>query len=265
MLEFLRQIDVYQQSEEVTDDDLLRSVNHLLVGRARVWFCTHFRQFRTWQAFVNALKREFLPENYNYIQLSAIENRKQVRNESIGTYLTEMQSIFATLADDLPDRQKLYIVLKNLLPCYTLSVAPLGLRTLEELSNVCKRIDEARTLVGKPDTSVSQPFGPYQRRPQVNAIDEESEFTPEEVMAIRRVRETRPANILRPRTCFNCNKAGHIFKDYDQERRGYFCYLCSLRDVTAQNCPRCQGNERAGSQDTLGPNWNSQSPGSQNN
>lgn len=146
--------------------------------------------------------------------------------------------MFDTLAVDLSDSHKLFMVMKNLLPCYTLSVAPLGIRTLEELHEVCKRIDEAQALVSNPDASVTNPF---KRRSNVNAISDEEYTTPNEG-AVNRGRRVRDGENV---TCYNCHRKGHIFKECIEERTGVFCFKCGQRGVYTSNCDRCLGNGRA--------------------
>lgn len=86
--DFLSQVSLLQRSESVSDSEMLYSIVHLLSGRAKPWFSSVGNQFQDWPEVVIAMKKEFLPANYDYVLLNDITNWEQKRNESFGEFIT---------------------------------------------------------------------------------------------------------------------------------------------------------------------------------
>lgn len=241
--EFLAQIKLLQRAEGVSDQELLYAIVHLLDGRARQWHFNIYDKVGTWEQFVNAFKNEFLPTNHDYLLLSTIESRLQMKSETIGTYIIEMQSLFKRLSIPLQEAHKVYIVQKNLLRRYALSVAPLGIETLEELSKVCKRIDSYRL-----STDQAEIKGQKQVYCIEEKSDDESSNCSNEVcpLGIDKPGNTtqkfsKNVNSSYRRACFNCKKEDHHFRDCDQPRTRVFCFGCGTPEVISTECQKCSG------------------------
>lgn len=176
MYDFLLQVALFQRSENTSDEQMLLSIMHLLEGRAKYWYQSVYDELHTWEEFVAAIKSEFLPENYDYVLLSEITNRSQKPNESFGEYITHMQGLFKCLSINVSEDHKLFLVQKNLLPRYALGIVALEIRSLQELSNVCRKIDNACNK-----NSLRLPFqqdGAYNQRTsnfRVNAVEHASD------------------------------------------------------------------------------------------
>lgn len=145
LYDFISQVEAMQRSEGVSDNEMMFSVIHLLNSRARLWYQTMGDQYATWEELKTAMKREFLPDNYDYHLLGEINNRTQKNGESFGEYMTHMLVLFKSIAIPITNQYKLFVIQRNLLPKYAISVAPLEITTLDQLSNVCRRIDNATT------------------------------------------------------------------------------------------------------------------------
>lgn len=157
LLDFLSQVTMYQRAELVSNEELLYSVIHLLNGRARLWYQSVYDSIETWDELVIALKEEFLPEQYDYALLYEIGNRKQKLNESFSEYIVQMKSLFKWMDMPISDRYKAYLIRRNLLARYTTAIAPLHIESLAQLSEACRRIDNAML----PLNRVTQPL-PFQ-------------------------------------------------------------------------------------------------------
>lgn len=272
LFDFLDQISVYQRSERVSNNELLSSVVHLLTGRAKLWYRSVYDSIYTWDEFVSALKREFLPRNYEYMLLADISSRIQRPNETFAEYITHMKSLFKCLTIPIDEEHKLFLVQKNLLPKYAVGVAPLNIQSLEQLSNVCRRIDGAYNR----NNSLSMPFQgygqsydkPFARNPDRNrelmAIENPDEIADndrvvdEDEQELLEVRKPRPGLSgqndrrigrenppARPKVnCWNCGQEGHVFQDCKRIRKGKFCYKCGTKDTMFWDCNNCHpGNE----------------------
>lgn len=232
LYDFLSQVALFQRSESVADEEMVFSVIHLLSGRARLWFLSVCDTFVDWADVVHALKREFLPANYDYLLFNDITNRQQRDNESFGSYITHMQALFKCLSVQLDESHKLFIVQKNLLPRYALAIAPLELRNLAELSDACRRIDNACATTNR--NTYSMPFS--QSGEGIFAM-QQNHVAPQQQ---RSYDESRNGG-----KCWNCQLTGHSHRECTQQRTGVFCYKCGARGVITNRCPKCSGNGRA--------------------
>lgn len=244
LFDFLSQVRMLQRSEMIPDQELLPMMVHLFTGRAKNWYGSLSGTIRTWDELVDALRAEFLPENYDFMMLDKITNRKQRSTESVGEFLALMQAQFMWLGVPLAEPHKVFIVRNNLLPKYAQGVAPFEVRSLEELGRVCKRIESSTVVsLGLPFESQNYTPSRHQNRTRaVNEIEEPADLAEapchDEVCALRRgVRQSKGASI-----CYNCNKGGHLFRDCKEPRGGLFCYGCGIPDVTTRTCSKCAGN-----------------------
>lgn len=238
LYDFLSQVELYQRSEGIEDEEMVYSIIHLLSGRARLWYMSVCDQYHTWNQVVRAMKKEFLPANYDFHLINDINNRSQKKEESFAEFITHMKALFRCLAIPIDEDYKLFVVQKNLLPKYALAIAPLHLNSLEELCEACRRIDNATAMTNRMVFSM-----PFERplRSDVYAMQQ----------------ATQPSNSsyessqnfgYRGQThkCWNCASTGHSHRECPRPRSGVFCYKCGARNVVTSRCQRCSGNELAG-------------------
>lgn len=232
LYDFLSQVSLFQRSEGVSDDEMVYSIVHLLAGRAKLWYISVCDQFEGWAQIVYAMKREFLPENYDFLLFTDINNRVQKENESFGEYMTHMLALFKCLSLPLDEGHRLFIVRKNLLPRYALAIAPLSLRNLSDLNAACRRIDNATSLTNRH--AFSMPFSP--ERPEIFAVQQQQGASPHPPW--------RGQSTMR-QTCWNCQATGHSHATCPHPKTGVFCYKCGLRGAITSRCGKCAGNGNA--------------------
>lgn len=232
LYDFLSQIALFQRSEKVTDTEMMYSIIHLLTGRARLWFMSVYEQFRDWSQVITEMKREFLPANYDYLLFTDINNRRQKEQETFSEFLTHMQAMFKCLSIPIVESHKLYIVQRNLLPRYAMAIAPLELRSLYELSEACRRIDNATLHANR--VSFSVPFNNI--RPEVCAVQQQfnNRNSSQSVPNVPR------RNVYNK--CWNCQAIGHSHRECQAPKNGIFCFGCGARGIIASDCDRCRGN-----------------------
>lgn len=235
LYDFLSQVSLFQRSECVADEEMVFSVIHLLSGRAKLWFLSVCDLFGEWADVVQALKREFLPANYDYLLFNDITNRQQQDNESFASYITHMQALFKCLSVPVDESHKLFIVQKNLLPRYALAIAPLELRNLAELNDACRRIDNACALTNR--NTYSMPFS--QSGAAVFAV-QQNHVAPQQFARPNQHTEGRSVG-----KCWNCQLTGHSHRECTQPRSGVFCYRYGTRGVITNRCTKCSGNGAA--------------------
>lgn len=251
LYDFLSQIRLYRESEQVTSNELLSSVVHLFNGRAKLWYQSVHGHYRTWNDLVDAMRNEFLPPGYDFMLLDSISNRLQKPNESASEYMMHMKSLFNCLTVEISEEHMIGIV-------------PICMSSLDQLSSVCRRIDSAYNRSLQIPLIFTETYSqPYYRPAQtafnnsreLNVVDDEQLDFEEypEVCAVRRQFNSRsqPPIAERPSLaqrsggrakCWNCDGEGHIFPQCTEAKRGKFCYKCGKADVITWHCPNCSGN-----------------------
>lgn len=270
LYDFLSQVSLFQRSEMISDEELMYSLVHLLNGRARQWYASLGDSIDSWEEMIEALKDEFLPLDYDYHLLNDISTRRQKTTESFGEYITLMKSLFRWLNVPIAEAHKVFIVRKNLLPRYSMGVAANNLRTLRELTEVCRRIDSA-TAAAAPSRTAGLPFENSSYYPNVGTrntsaprtaqvaevnceYDVDDQFCGSEICALRRGQGQGNSGAYK---CYNCQKDGHVFRSCPAPREGIFCYNCGGKDVTVKNCGKCAsgnaGRDQENRTSQLGP------------
>lgn len=212
--DFLNQVDIMATAEDASHEDLLRSAIYLFEGFAKTWYMANRNKYGTWAGLVAALRTQFLPRDWDYWLLKDIENRVQKCDESFGVFLAVMELMFQELPYVIPERQKVAIVRRNLLPAYQDRLALFDTETLTKLNFACDRIEQSQ-------------YSTF-RRPLDNqaSISASVPAKREERVSIPRMSEYR---------CFNCHRTGHHFNDCEEPRRK-FCFRCGKPDVVSLNC-----------------------------
>jgi hypothetical protein len=143
LVDFLRQVTMFANSEQMSEAQLLQKAGHLFKGTALEWYmsATTSYQFRKWKDLVKRLKEAFLPEYNDSYLLQECERRVQSKTETFEIYLAKMNRLFDGLSYELPEKTKLSILKQNLKPSHKIGVAMLDIRSVEQLRKYCRRLD----------------------------------------------------------------------------------------------------------------------------
>jgi hypothetical protein len=158
LVDFLRQVTMFANSERITESQLLQKAGHLFKGTALEWYmsATASDQFKKWKHLVRRLKEAFLPEYNDSYLLQECERRVQLKTETFEIYLAKMNRLFDGLSYVLPEKAKLSILKQNLKPSHKIGVAMLDIRSVEELRKYCRRLDGLDpSLYMRPQVSTS--------------------------------------------------------------------------------------------------------------
>lgn len=192
--EFLTRIGTYAKGENVTEDQLFANIHQLLKGKAEHWYWGNINEIGTWREFVVAIRGEFLPQNYDFFLREEIQNRIQHQHESFSSFITDMKVLFQRVDPPLDENYKLYIVRRNMLSDYSVFLATMNIRTLNDLIGVCKNLDESRLMAERrnmsqafsgmslvepscfPKPGLRETTRRVQFRPHVSVIDNNSQY-----------------------------------------------------------------------------------------
>lgn len=154
--EFLTRINIYARAEKVPESQMLANIHLLLKDKAEHWYWGNINEFYSWRTFVEAIKKEFLPQNYDFFVREEIQNRIQGQNESFSSFITDMKILFQRVDPPLDERYKLYIVRRNMLTDYGAFLTINKIRTLNDLVDICRGLDESKMMAER--RKISQPY-----------------------------------------------------------------------------------------------------------
>lgn len=268
--DFLSRVDIFARSGGVSHRQVFLSMYHLLTGRAQEWYRANYARWSTWDEMVIALRAEFLPINYDFLLREEILNRYQLKTESFSSFMTHLNILFQRVHPPFDSNYKLFVVKRNMLPEYSFQLATIIIESLEQLTTLCKQMDEAKFMdARRQDYSnclVEPACFPKQQTRSVAAIDfnNRRESFRYDNRNLDNGRSNENANnehvIQRDRKfrgrqrslCWNCEREGHRHFDCPSSNRKIFCWYCGRKGVTSQTCPRRHtigsGNEAAEAQ-----------------
>lgn len=240
---FLEKAEELRVARQVPKEVLLESGIDLFVGKAYQFYLAYRSDVTTWDEFVDLLREEFQPCNYNEKLFDEICKRTQGPDESIGIYLAVMSGYFKRLTCPVSEDAKLKILLRNLAPFYQSQLALVDVSSVSQLRTLCRRLEERRESVER----YSQPS----RRanllePDLAYIHEVPEVaagvaTVNVVDKSAEVAETGSREIV----CFRCKKPGHRAVGCSLPRPK-FCFRCKKDGFTIRTCPNCKSGNAGG-------------------
>lgn len=275
--EFLQQVKGFQRAEKLSDDDVLNSMIYLLQGRARRWFMNRQTSFRTWVHFEEALRSEFLPHGYDFSILSELENFRQLKTQTISSFLTDIESKFSSMSTPLADTHQVYYARRNLLPHFAMALAAHDIQNLEQLRVVGRRLESVSLKTPNPPTKSvnwvpSENFRPKHSSRSINAMERDDPYAETEISeeesepeicylrkdvqknnkstqkAAKQVvaqANTSGSSNRFPARCTRCKQTGHPRNQCVNPEKPDFCFKCGLRDVRVPECPNCSENMQA--------------------
>ena len=152
---FLERIEEICVSENILPDSLLPRMPDLLQGEAAYWFRNNRMTWRTWQEFVTDFKNFYFPINYQVDLEAEISRRLHKSNESVSTYLTELQTLIRRHGS-LSTEQQLSWLYRNLLPEFRQYIRRNDFHDVASLSRVAREYEilkkevDCTRHVGKP-------------------------------------------------------------------------------------------------------------------
>lgn len=215
-----------QIASHVSDDELFTSTIDIFSGRALLWYRSARKTVNNWHQLERSLKEKFQPHDYNERLFEEIKRRSQGPDESIGVYLSVMNSIFSRLSCDISESLKLKILLRNILPFYQNQLGLVNISSVAELKILCPKLEvrrqEAQSSANPSRRNVLEPDFAY-----VDA----SSSSRENCSVVNEV--TKPQFL-----CHNCDKPVHKAIGCLEPKR-LRCYRCKRVGFTTRTCPDC--------------------------
>ncbi|KAJ8977810.1 hypothetical protein NQ317_000067 [Molorchus minor] len=257
---FLQRVEELRIARRCSKQELFEAASDLFEGYALEWYRAQLRRdrFDSWDSLVTALKKDFLPVEYDDELWKQIEKRTQQMDEPVIIYISIMENLFDCLSEKPTEKQKLRILKTRVLPQYRSHIA------LQEINSITNLIETCRLL---EDSEVSKTAYQPPSRKNVSMLESgltyPTPFSEASGSGDGNRRSARPENqsgtsgtIPRPlhRTgtrqpaevrCWKCKTTGHMQRDCpDNQKRIPTCYGCGRRNVIRPNCPSCSKNGR---------------------
>lgn len=215
LIPFLELIESLRISRNCSEADLFSSASDLFEKEAWTWWYTNClkNRYSNWNQLVDGLKSTFLHSNYDSVLLDEIKSRKQAHGEPVSIFISSMEALFNRLNKGLAEPEIVNIVRNNLLPDFVRALVLHDIKTIPELSTLCKKVEDALCLNIR------------------SSIPREKKYYPS-------VSEIRDTVVI----CWNCDKPNHKYSQCTR-KKNLFCYGCGRKGVTKFSCNSCSKNE----------------------
>ncbi|XP_052744212.1 uncharacterized protein LOC112049545 [Bicyclus anynana] len=263
---FIERVEEFRVSKDVTDKKMLSYACDLFIGDALHWYRSIKRDVDTWKDLLTTLKEDFDLVDYDYRMLSEIRSRTQGATENIITYFAIMKGMFSRLNKDLPEEEKLEILIHNIRPCYASVLFTCSdIKSIDELRSICRNYERIKIRCDnfkEPPTSNSNSVAPefaYRHVKESNKIQytqryyNTSNFKPnsynsntsnlpnkELINKTYAINETLTKSSTK--YCHRCRDNTHTMSECQAERT-IFCFKCGLKDYRTPDCPKCTPKE----------------------
>ncbi|XP_062705794.1 uncharacterized protein LOC134287619 [Aedes albopictus] len=143
LMKFIKEIEFYAKSENVSRRELFRSAIYFFKDQAKSWFMSGVENedFGDWDELITELKREFLSPDHDHVNEIKAISRKQGPKERFSDYLSELQKIFNSLTKPISEGKKFEIVMRNLRSDYKGHAVASNINNLADLKRFGRQLD----------------------------------------------------------------------------------------------------------------------------
>lgn len=238
---FIERVQELKDARNATDEDLWRCAIDFFQGDALIWYRANKDNVTNWDELVILLKRTFQSPFYQDELLREIRDRTQGKEESVTVYVAVMQNMFKRLPVQLSEREKIYIILKNLQPYFQRAICRDEFSSIPDLINVLRIVDRTKVNCERFQEPVSVKSNLEPDLAYKNTVRNE----------VCEIKESQTTKVMLSsnRRCWNCRELGHTFRGCKLPKQRLFCFKCGRFGTTSPNCT-CMGNEQGESSTT---------------
>lgn len=270
LLSFIERVEELAQARHISKTDLFESASDLFSGKATFWLRQVKSQLNDWDSLILKLKQDFLKPSFDEEIWEQIKARRQGKLEPVVIFVACMEALFRRLSRPAAEFSKIKYIRNNLQPEYKKRLALHDINSLSELSELCRKLEEADILdLGshrsrdRSETSLidsdlayisdsrshSESTSASKKYSAGKSEKKKSKAHTNDVQAIASTTEHNNAHL--PSTsssnfssvvCWNCNQANHTYSKCKSKTKKRFCFKCGTPDVTIRTCKKCQGN-----------------------
>lgn len=232
---FFEKVEELRIARNVPRDVLLDSGVDLFIDKAYQFYKDARLRVTSWEELCDEFKREYLSAHHTDLLFDELRRRTQHPSESIGVYLAVMSSYFSRLGCQISEGAKMSIVTKNLHPFYQDRLRDPLPQTIEELRQVCRRMEDRRDAI---NSYVEPCFR------KGNILEKDLAFVEVEPVQHQYRHEIATTSVQENKkeiVCFRCRKPGHRAVGCALPKK-FQCFKCGKDGHTVKTCPKCNSN-----------------------
>lgn len=254
LIAFLEKIELLRQARNVSKDELFLSACDLFTGSAWIWFTNNRHKVNNWDELVGKLKQDFLPYCYEDELLQEINSRTQGTHERVALFISSVEGLYNRLPNKPSEDVIVSKIRRNLLPYYISRLALEQPKSVTELSDLCKKLEEARTWSTRykppphPKEGLLEPDLSCVASGSGNSLSKNNSYSKYHSTDknLSKVNISTVSNI----TCWNCGKVGHSY-NICRNPRQLFCFGCGFKNTTKYRCQKCNPKNKLGRDEQL--------------
>lgn len=140
---FIEEVNELREARNISFRELNRTAIDLFAGPALFWYRSIKKQTKSWTETCMLLKHEFLPYDYDNDLMEEIKARTQGTGEKLSLYVATMDALFNRLENTLDEKQKLAILMRNILPQYMDRLSMIKIKSIQELAARGRSLEES--------------------------------------------------------------------------------------------------------------------------
>lgn len=192
---FLRRLEQLRRIHPLSDADLLTIFPALLQGACSNWFEAVRSGVSTFGELTRLLREVYLPSDYEHRTRRDLFLRTQLPGEKTDHFLAVLANANSVLSSPFTESELVGIAAHNLHPTFHRAVASQSFNTLNDLAQVCRRVEAAEAL--------SREYAPPPRR-----LLEDPLF-----LAPGMSQPSTANHPQRLEVCHRCHRPGHFARD----------------------------------------------------
>lgn len=267
LLSFIEKVEEVSYARNVSKVDLFQSASDLFTSKATFWYRQIKPSVNNWESLVEKLKKDFLVSDFDDELWNQIKSRRQDRNEPVVIFIACMETLFSRLSHYPAEVTKIKYIKHGLQPEYQKRLALSEVDSIDTLSKLCKKLEEADVL-SLASTSNTSKFSLESELAYVsdNTLNKnkkkhffsnykgKSKFSNNN-FNVDRTKNSSSSNVKintletkssnspsNPVVCWSCGQLNHTFRNCLSSSRNKFCFKCGTPNVTVKECKKCSGN-----------------------
>jgi len=214
-LSFFERVTELQRQYRYSDEVMVAGIPELLRGKALAWYRNFQEEWRTFDDFMRALRRQYLPRRYQVRLTREIQDRRQRPDESFADYASDILTMMRRAGNFGADT-KLDRIYENMRAEYKYSIRLDDLTDLADLTDRATDFEEIRREEAREKQAA---------RKTVSSAKASGEYD-------------------RANTCWRCKQRGHDRFNCRRPAR-LFCSQCGKDGVRTFECHPRPGNAAA--------------------
>lgn len=243
---FIERVEEFRISRGISQSELFNSITDLLTGKALSWYRSVRGNINSWPEFVDKLRGNYLPFNFQNDLMKEIREREQGPDETVSEFFSCMINYFSRLQKKLTEQEKIEIIYNNLDSFYIerMGLHIKNLNTVDKLQETCQNLENSKNMITRRVASRRE------NRNRANILEPdltyEGNLTSTQISQPSTSRNRRSNFSVNSISCWNCGDLGHKFTECRKPREKSFCFRCGKAGVTKYNCGCSSKNESSG-------------------